>query len=540
MSLLEYIILTEKDELWNFKSDILEILEFFQSSTKILESKLTELNSKGPSCVWDDNNCIYKTSVITIHPKFTNIQDELARILMTYLEENRSKWEEKFTQKKWFEFKPENILFLRTDKLICHFCVRVLLRELNGEPIEKAIENELELLFQIKYPITLRRQQVVLQNVALIDDKILEFEEQTLKIEGQDLRWHEDDKAKSCKIENFELKFKIYIRRMTPYEFDYLTSRKGFYAQQMNISTYLEIIYEYPNEHLPRSISDSHWKSKLAYSNVELFLNKIIINVARALRLSSGKQLFPVKFFPEYYNFYEKKIIPKGFPMIKKNYLFYFFTDNIKFTPERFKIVSEIFDILVDTDKNLKVGQILNIFDRADEALQHGLTLLALVMYWIMIETVLDGNYKYRARQASWLYGIQSKKYLEEEFWMTVSSIRNKYVHGDTIEKIRESIKNFNKKIKKVTKENVGKNIPSLTLIAREKAFRIFLFLLLFNKYSAKGISVFHPNKRIKFHDPPVYNFKSKFNDWVQKGTEKELGLFDKYTPRMGTRMVWV
>lgn len=63
-----------------------------------------------------------------------------------------------------------------------------------------------------------------MQNVALINDKSLEFEEQTLKIEGEDLRWHEDAKAKSRKIEDFELKFKIHLRRMTPYEFDYLIS----------------------------------------------------------------------------------------------------------------------------------------------------------------------------------------------------------------------------------------------------------------------------------------------------------------------------
>lgn len=444
-----------------------------------------------------------------------------------------------FSKKKWFESKHENVFILRTEKILCHLCVRILLRELNGEPIEDAINTELELLFQIKSPITLRKQQVVLQNIALVDDMTLEFEEQTLSIDGQDLRWHEGKEAKSCKIENFELKFKIQLRRMTLYEFDYLTSRKGFFAQQMNISTYLEIIYEYPNENLPRNLSTAHWKSMLASSKVESFLNKIITNVTRALKLASGKQVYPVKLYPEYFNFYQKKIISRGFPLVKRNYLFYFFTDNIKLNPERFKTVSEIFDIILEAESNPKVEQILNIIDRADEALQHGLTLLALVMYWIMIEIVLDGDYKYLAKQASWLYGIQSNKYLEEKFWITIYSIRNKYMHGEPFEKIGKLIEEFNKEMNKAVKDFVKKDIHSLTLTTREKAYRIFLFLLLSNKYS-KGKIIINPDKRVMFQKPPFYNFKSQFNEWVQLGTEQELGGINKHQSQRATRMLWI
>ena len=105
MSLLEYIIWTERDELENFKNDIPEILEFLQPTIEVLVNKISELNSKEPNCVWDDTKCIYKTFVITINPKFTNIQDELVHILMTYLDKNQLEWEKKFSHKEWFESK---------------------------------------------------------------------------------------------------------------------------------------------------------------------------------------------------------------------------------------------------------------------------------------------------------------------------------------------------------------------------------------------------------------------------------------------------
>ena len=56
-----------------------------------------------------------------------------------------------------------------------------------------------------------------------------------------------------------------------------------------------------------------------------------------------------------------------------------------------------------------------------------------------------------------------------------------------------------------------------------EKVYRIFLFLLLLNKYS-KGKIIINPDKRVMFQKPPFYNFKSQFNEWVQLGTEQELG----------------
>ena len=112
-------------------------------------------------------------------------------------------------------------------------------------------------------------------------------------------------------------------------------------------------------------------------------------------------------------------------------------------------------------------------------------------------------------------------------------------MHGEPIEKIRMLIEEFNKEMNKAVKVFAKKDIPSLTLTTREKAYRIFLFLLLLNKYS-KGKSIINPDKRIMFQDSPFYDFKSQFNEWVQLGTEQELGEINKHKSQRATRMLWI
>jgi len=75
MTLINYIIQSEKSKLETFNKDIFELLEFFEPAFNELKNKLIELWPKKPKSRWDDNENIYKTNDILINPIFINIQD---------------------------------------------------------------------------------------------------------------------------------------------------------------------------------------------------------------------------------------------------------------------------------------------------------------------------------------------------------------------------------------------------------------------------------------------------------------------------------
>ena len=204
-------------------------------------------------------------------------------MLDVYVKEKSENWIQQFSQKEWYQYSEDSYYAARE---ICNLIARILIRLHSGEDMDTAINRELDLLFEIKSPIMKRTQQIIIQNLVLSEDQILNFEEQALLVKGQEFRRQEGKIAKSCEIKDFILKFQFHLRRITPEEFEVLTYAKGLLADQMNISTCLEISYEFPNDRFEGITSESGFKALLAMFSVRDFIQQIIERVIIAIKFS--------------------------------------------------------------------------------------------------------------------------------------------------------------------------------------------------------------------------------------------------------------
>ncbi len=168
------------------------------------------------------------------------------------------------------------------------------------------------------------------------------------------------------------------------------------------------------------------------------------------------------------------------------------------------------------------VSQILNIIDRGDAALQYDFNLISLTMYWIIMETVFSAYSKKRiAEQAGRLFGSQNTNE-ERKFWELVYDIRNDYMHGDLWENINQKIKDY----------YPDKNTRWFVLVAREKAMRVILYLLLLRESSNSPDDLFLiPQSFSNRPRIPQISWKN-FLKWIQVGDIMELGNPDKYKIR--------
>ena len=532
MSLGNFILNADESELKAFKKDIFDVYNFFKHISEDFKVIFDKFKNVKPGCEWNDENCSYTTFMIHLK-RPVRIFDELEDHLIKYINENRKTWEKLFSNKSWFELNEiakelsHHLWRNRTEKALCQFVIRVHLKVIKGESLENAIDQELNVLYKIRSPTLKRIQRVILQNIALVKDKNLEFKEKELKIPGREITILENGVERISRIDEFTAKFIIQLRRISHGDYEILTQKIGaFYLQQMNISTYLEIIYEFPNEYLVNYTLEIS-------SKVEAFLNQIIISTVRSLKLSTGMYLHPVKLDPEDYNYYLKIFRQKIITFEKKNYLTYFYTPKIKLTLERFRVTHEIFELLWKYRANTKSNRIFTIIDRADESIQTGLIYISIIMYWTIVETILSGPKRYRAEQVGFLSGKKNKDDVKKvkDFWAKVYDIRNDYVHGDPFKVIENKLK----------KSYPEKDLLSFVLINREKMLRFILFTLLLSEYSQDHKDILQ-EKRKQFNYRPWINDKifKIFHEWVQEGTVNELGLLDKYKPKRGLRLIKV
>ncbi len=356
---------------------------------------------------------------------------------------------------------------------------------------------------------------------------MFDFKEQILTIKGREERWHEGNIAKSCNINDFSLKFQFHLRRISPEAFELLVHSKGLLADQMNISTCLEIIYEFPNDRFASMLSELAFKSHLATYEVADFIDKIISKLVMAIKFSTGQYVYPVVLKSIPHNYYLQKFFSEGIHIHHKNWMYSFFTGKCIIDLERFKVIQEIFDLLLDFEKFPIAKQVLTIMERADSALQYELFLTSITMYWIIMESLLSGYKSAIANQISWLYG-PSRRYVEREFWELVYDIRNDYMHGKIWNIIEDKIKN----------KYQNKNIKWFVLVTREKVMRVLLFLFLLRKSVEKPEGLFQT--RIKFNHPPslTYSEMYKFKKWIQLGKENELGSPQKYKIGIGLKLI--
>ena len=522
MGLVYFILNNDRNHLNGFIHDVKDILEFFKPIIKEINRTIEEYINLKPGCSWNAKEYKYDIRVL-----FGGLQKSLDGILFqlldNYVKKNIDDWIQQFSNKEWFEYSNDTYYAAQG---ICYFISRIFIRLQSSEDLDTSINREIDMVFEIKNPLMKRYQKVLIQNLVLAEDQVLNFRDQTLVVNGREERWHEGKDAMSCIIKDFNLKFQICLRRITPYEFDQLTFSRGLLADQMNISTCLEIIYEFPNDRFSPPLSELTFKSHLATYSVQAFLDNIIDKVIMAIKFSSGQYIFPVHLRPKPQNFYLQKFFSESITIRHKNWMYSFFTGKCLINPQRFKIIQEIFDILLKCEGFPIAKQVLTIMRRADSAMNYELLLTSLTMYWIIMEAILSVRPKALiAKQVSWL-DSNRKKYLEREFWELVYDIRNNYMHGELWDKIEDKIK----------KKHQDKNIQWFVLITREKAMRVLLFLFLLRESSDPSDDLFKNPKY--FRDPPTLSndVKNKFKQWIQLGKENELGKPEKYKVGIGLK----
>lgn len=296
----------------------------------------------------------------------------------------------------------------------------------------------------------------------------------------------------------------------------------------MNISTCLEIVYEFPNDKFASILSELTFKSHLATYNVADFIDRIINKLVIAIRFSTGQYVYPVALKSVPQNYYQQKFFPEGFPIRHNNWMYSFFTGKCIIDVDMVEVIHEVFDLLFDIENFPIAKQVLTIMERADNALQYEMYLTSITMYWIIMESILSGAKSAIANQISWLYGSSNRK-VEIKFWELVYDIRNDYMHGKIWNTIEDKIKN----------RYHDKNIEWFVIVTREKIMRVLLFLFLLRKSSNSPEELF--KIRIKFNYAPSLspNAWNKFKKWILFGKENELGKPEKYKMRIGLKPIY-
>ena len=507
-----------------FINEVEEILVFFDPISNQIQKLIVEYNKRKPGCTWNDEEFKYDIKVLSFGDRLKSLDGIIFPLLDNFIKENIEKWIQKFSNKDWFDYNKD---FYYIAKEICNFLTRIFIGVYSGENLQIIINRELDFLFEIKSPIIKRIKQVIIQNLVLEKDQVFDFKDQILTIKGREERWHEGKIAKSCKIDDFSLNFSFRLRRISPEEFELFSHSRGLLADQMNISTCLEIIYEFPNDRFASIPSELTFKSHLATYEVQDFIDKTINKLVIAIKFSTGQYAYPVvlKSIPQ--NYYLQKFFSEGIPIRHKNWMYSFFTRKCIIDLKRLKVIQEIFDLLFDFEKIPISKQVFTIMERADNALQYELFLTSITMYWISMETILSGPKATIAKQISWLYG-SSRRNIEREFWELVYDIRNDYMHGKIWNIIEDKIKN----------KYQNKNIKWFVLVTREKIMRVLLFLFLLRKSSETSEELFQT--RIKFNYPPslIHSDWYKFKKWIQLGKENELGSPQKYKIGIGLKPI--
>jgi len=291
IGLIDFIIANDRNNLDQFINEIQEILVFFDPICNQIQKLIVEYNKRKPGCTWNDEEFKYDIRVISFGDRFKSIDGIIFRLLDNFIKKNIEKWIQKFSNKDWFDYNKD---FYYAAKDICNFLTRIFIGVYSGENLQIIINRELNFLFEIKSPIIKRNKQVIIQNLVLEKDQVFDFKIQTLVIEGREERWHEGNIAKSCNINDFSLKFQFRLRRISPEEFELFSHSKGLLADQMNISTCLEIIYEFPNDRFASMLSELAFKSHLATYEVADFIDKIINKLVIAIKFSTGQYVYPV------------------------------------------------------------------------------------------------------------------------------------------------------------------------------------------------------------------------------------------------------
>jgi hypothetical protein len=293
MGFLDFIIRTDRNDCDQFKSDILELLEFFDSIKPYIQKCITEYKNRNPGCAWNDKELKYNINVLSFGFPPKSLDDAIFSLLDQFIRENIEIWIQKFSQKDWFEYNKDSIYPART---ICIFLAKILIATYSTENFQIILDKELDSLFEIKAATIKRVKRVIIQNLVIEKDQEFNFKDESLTVKGREERWHEGEIAKSCKVNDFHLKFQFHLRRISSEEYEIFSHSRGFIADQMNVSTILEIIYEFPNDRFASTLSELAFKSHLATHEIAGYFDEIIRKLTIAIKFSTGKFVFPVAF----------------------------------------------------------------------------------------------------------------------------------------------------------------------------------------------------------------------------------------------------
>jgi len=515
MALVNLIAASERENMGNFTNDIKEFMTFIEPIRNDLEIIIDQHNNHTAGSKWDEKEQKFQIIFITLERRH-KLKDVLFKILDTYLKENIEEWKVKFGNRPGFEYEDSLYYVARGVTL---FAVNLLMRVYEGENLDYAIEQELDTLFKIKSPITKRYKKIIVQNLVLGEDQKFHFKTIDLPIKGQEFRWHQDGVPKSCVVPDFSLTFQIMLSRLTEHEFDLFLHRHGLLAYQMKPFTCLEIIYDLPNDRFSSLDSLEHFKYLLASKKAKEFIQKLVSRIVQALKLTTAGYIHPTIYQSEPLNYYEKDLFSQATAITPKNYMYSFFISKSILSSKRLRNFREIFDSLTNCQDFPLVSQVLTMIERADLALQFNFHMMALTIYWMLMETIIKSQWNkgeiidqipkvYKAND----YGK------EKRFWRLVYSLRNKYVHGDNWNLLRSEIQ----------KVFPQKNIQWLALVCREKTIRILLFLLLMRESTNPEDPLLR--KPRNFRNPRIPEREwNKFHRWIQKDGARKLGDLDNY-----------
>ncbi len=210
VSLGHFLRQATTDELAGFKEDLKQLVELFQPSLEKYAEQI-KLHLQGPQGVsWDEKSLGYQTVVISINgPR--NLNDLLYTIIHAYFDEAPSHITRIYEARPWYN----------KDFPLMHISmpiIAVIERILHGEPIEHALDAEMDEIAAMRDPWQERVAQCFVQNLVIEGSSPLDFPDHKIEIKEKEIgvSYQEDGKPPESMVmvKTVPLKVPIFSRTM--------------------------------------------------------------------------------------------------------------------------------------------------------------------------------------------------------------------------------------------------------------------------------------------------------------------------------------
>ena len=513
-SLRDYICGLQEDQIKNFRQEWWYMIQFFDPlSTEIV---MDDLNPN-PTISWDNNNQSWMVSTFSLKKNY----DTLPFLIRNYIEENQEYWDRIISDFEW-----KDLLGSLYGKAV-FFTTRLIEKIASGEDFEKSFENEWNQLIGVRNEEIIRVKKIILQNISLNEKNPIIFPDFKLEINYPNI------------TKKKVIKFSLKLRCLTKDEIIDLNITR-YFGTPLRISTCLEILYSIPSvlffDGFDENINLRKCKFVLR-KKIQDTIDYMIDTSLATFKFLSGAIIHTHHLDIKNLNDYLTLMSSSVTTLRRKQFLTYFYTKPFKISTDRYPIITQIQQTMFGLRENNSFLKLSRELYRIDEILSIKL-MQTYIMYWSFLEKLFSSIGYFLMAMASWFYQTDSFKERNKEFkfWQTVNFIRNKYIHGTSIQEIEEQIKNTYK----------NQNLSKLIFTVREKIFRIFIFTTLlideYNISSSEKIDkiLFKNGKKYLIGDGIFFKFKDFFNDAINKNRENELGKVGKHKTQYVTRLMQI